>query len=520
MKRYQYIILFFAGACMLASCKKDFLELYPEGQVNVENFYKSTKDFQQAITGAYVPLRDVANIAFFMDEMRSDNAHYTYNQKDRGGLGFEQLADFMDDAQNGVISTRYQANYNGISRTNVILDRLATIDFVMAESDKKQIAGEAKALRAHYYFDLVRHYGAVPLHLHEVTSTAGASLPRTGADTIYNQIIADFTDALTALAPPDKFPQSGHITRGAVATELALVYMTLKQFDKAVPLLQSVTQMGYALQNNYKDVFDPAADKKNGKESIFEVQYKATGSGDGQSSGFIYRFIPVTTTTTNLLGVNYNNGSGGWNVPSDDILHAYEPGDQRLHESIALVAGHFNSNVDFIPDSVEQVGYTPPAGVIVRRFVKKYYHPPYTFLPSRTEFNAPENWILYRYADALLMLAESYNETGKPGDALPHLNAVRKRAGLSDITTTDQQQLRDIIAHERRIELAFENHRWPDLVRTGKAIAVMTAYGTYMKQTYGYLLPASFTVTENRLVYAIPFREIQLNKKLVQNTGY
>ena len=518
MKLHQYIISLFAGGCLITSCKKDFLELYPEGQVNVENFYKSTKDFQQAVTGAYVPLRDVANIAFFMDEMRSDNAHYDYNEKDRGGLGYEQLSDFLDDAQNGVIGTRYQADYNGISRVNVILDRLATIDFAMVDADKNQIIGEAKALRAHYYFDLVRHYGAVPLHLHEVTSTTGASLARTSADSIYSQVLADFNDALAVLAPPAKFPQSGHITKGTVATELALVYMTLKQFDKAVPLLQSVTQMGYALLSDYSSIFDP--NNKNNTESIFEVQYKATGNGDLQSSGFIYRFTPVTTNTASLLGLTYNNANGGWNIPSDDILNAYESEDKRLDKSIALCAGHFNSNVDFIPDSVESVGYTPPAGVIVRKFIRKYYHPPYTILPTRTEYNAPENWILFRYADALLMLAESLNETGQGAQALPYLNAVRTRAGLQDITTTDQQQLRDIIAHERRIELAFENQRWPDLVRTEKAISVMNKYGEYMKQKYGYLLPAAFTVTQNRLVYAIPFREMQLNNKLVQNPGY
>jgi hypothetical protein len=516
MKTYSFLYLVAGCLLFLTSCKENFLELYPEGQINEQNFYKTTLDFQQAVNGAYVPLRDIANIAFYMDEMRSDNTHYEYNAKDRGGLGYEQLADFLDDAQNGVIATRYQAAYNGISRTNVILDRLAGITFVMADADKKQISGEAKALRAHYYFDLVRHYGAVPLHLHEVKDSRNAYLARSGVDSVYTQIIQDFTDALGLLSAPAKFPASGRVTKGMVATELALVYITRKDYAKAIPLLQSVTTMGYTLLDNYKDVFDPT--KKNNAESIFEVQYR-TGANDGQSSAFIYRFLPVSPSSQNMLGVNYNNSIGGWNIPTDDLLSQYEPGDKRLEPSIGVVAGHYNSNTDFLPDSIVSINARLPASVIARRFIRKYYHPPYT-LPTRTEYNAPENWPVFRYPHALLLLAEALNETGASAQALPYLNQVRKRAGLKDVTATAQADVRAAIDKERRVELAFENYRWLDLVRQDKAIAVMTAFGKVQKEKYGYLLPTSYTVTNNRLVYAIPFREMQLNTKLVQNTGY
>jgi hypothetical protein len=525
MRPVIYTILTFL---LFSSCKNNFLNEFPEGQLNEKNFFKSTADFQQAVTGAYAPLRGaidatrgtyvagsgINNIAFFMDEMRSDNTHYDYNAKDRGGLGYEQIADFLDDAPNGVVLSRYRAAYTGISRTNVILDRLQTIDFTMTEADKNVITGEAKALRAHYYFDLVRHYGAVPLHLHEVKTAGDAFLARTGVDSIYQQIISDFTDALGLLAAPAKFPQSGHITKGMVATELALVYMTQQKFDLAVPLLQSVTTMGYDLLPTYAEVFDP--NKKNSIESIFEIQYK--DGTDGQQGNLIYRFIPVTPNTLNILGITYNNTDGGWNVPTDDMIAAYEAGDKRLDESIAVIEGTLNSNTDFIPERIVSiVGYAgPPAGKIAKRFIKKYLHPPYTLVN-----NTKDNWPVFRYADVLLMLAESLNETNKSGEALPHLNRVRRRAGLlNDITTTDQAQLREIIAKERRVELAFENKRWLDLVRTNKAVAVMNAHGLVMKATYGYLLPTSYNVNDNKLVFAIPFAERQINNKLTQNLGY
>lgn len=517
MKAKHILSIVLGGLVLTTGCKEEFLELYPEGQINVGNFYKTTLDFQQALNGAYVPLRDVSNVAFFMDEMRSDNTHYDYNPKDRGSIATEQIADFLDDSQNGIVATRYQANYNGISRTNVILDRLAGIDFPMAEADKKQIAGEARALRGHYYFDLVRHYGAVPLHLHEVADPQKAYLARSSVDSVYAQIIDDFSTALTLLNPPTKFPQSGRITKGMVATELALVYMNRKEFAKAVPLLTSVTQMGYSLMPNYSDIFDLG--RKNNAESIFEVQYRV-GPNDLQSSGFVYRFLPLTPNAQKIVGLTYNNSNGGWNTPTDDIIAQYEPGDKRLEASIGVVAGKFDANSDYAPDSVVSISRKLPANVIARRFIRKFYHPPYTALPTRTEYNAPENWIVHRYAQVLLLLAESLNETGASAQALPYLNQVRKRAGLPDITQNQQAALRPLIWKEERVELAFENHRWLDLIRTEQAIPVLTAFGATQKAKYSYLLPTSYNITANRLVYAIPYRETQLNAKLVQNPGY
>ena len=513
MKTLKYILVLGASALLLASCKKSFLELYPEGQMNEGIFYKSTQDFEQALTGAYVPLRDVANIAFYTDEMRSDNTEYDYNQKDRGGAGYEQLADFMDDANNGVTATRWEADYNGISRTNVILDRLASITFNMADSDRNQITGEAKALRAHYYFDLVRHYGGVPLYLHEVKTRSTAYLPRASADSVYAQIISDLTDAAGLLQPPS-FPQTGKITRGMAETELALVHMTRQDFADAVPLLRDVTTMGYTLLPSYADVFDPG--NKNSRESIFEVQYMA---GDqGQQSTFMYYFIPATTDTKNILGISYNNSShGGWNIPTQNLIDAYEPGDKRLDATVGVIDGHYDANTDYVPDSVVSiVGFAgAPNGETAKLFAKKYLHPPY-----QEVFNTADNWPVYRYSGALLLLAESLNETGASADALPYLNEVRKRAGLGAVTVTDQSALRSAIAHERRVELALENHRWLDLVRTQEAIPVMTAFGVHQKAIHGYLLPNSYDVTQDRLIFPIPFREMQVNSELTQNPGY
>jgi len=130
--------------------------------------------------------------------------------------------------------------------------------------------------------------------------------------------------------------------------------------------------------------------------------------------------------------------------------------------------------------------------------IQKEYNAPYTGVTQ--EYNTGDDWYVYRYSDVLLMLAESLNEQGQPGAALPFLNQVRQRAG--------------------RVELAFENHRWFDLVRTGQAIPVLTAYGMRQKAALPFLLPNSFNVVQTKLIYGIPSKDVMTNPGLGQNPGY
>ncbi len=521
MRRNKILIYLALSTVAFSACKKDFLTLYPEGNLNEGLFYKSTTDFQQAVNGAYGPLRDISNNAYWMDEMRADNAYFEYNSRDRGNAATENLVTFLDDASSVVTQNRYQADYTGVTRTNVVLDRLAAATFAISDSAKNAIIGEAKALRGHYFFDLVRTYGGVPLVLHEVTTAEQAYVARASAEQVYTQVISDLTDAMNLLtAPSFSAASTGRVNKGSVATELAAVYMQRKDYAKASPLLQSVAGMGYALMPSFRDVFDPNKKLASvNRELILDVQFQSGTTL--QSSNFIYRFTPITTNTMNLLGVSFNNTIGGWEVPTDDLISNYDTAtDTRFDASVGIVEGTLDASSNFIPSRVVSAkGYTAPAGVIAKRFAKKYYYPPYPNLNQNTD----QNWPLYRYSDALLMLAEALNETGNSAGALPYLNQVRTRAfgaGKGQVTVTDQAGLRAAIAKERRLELAFENKRWQDLIRTDQAITVLNAYGVKQKQMFGYLLPQSYNVTASRLLYPIPLREIQLNSQLTQNPGY
>ncbi len=491
-------------AALTTACTSDFLNLPPQGSVTASTFYQSGADFDQALTGAYQVTRPALTgiSSWLMGEMRSDNTHYEYNGALRGTPELkEQLADFTDNDQNQHTNDKYYADYLGIARANIVLNRLPGAG--LKADVTGPITGEARFLRALFYFDLVQYYGSVPLYLSEISAPGESYLGKSSVEDIYKIIIADAQDAVSKLPVP-KFPQTGRATKGSAAMLLAHVYMVRKDYAGAETLLRTVAQMGYTLLPDYASVFSPA--NKNSTESIFEVQFQQ--GNQGQGSDFTYWFIPASTTTKPITGVDGNVSEAGWNVPTAEMIAAYEKGDKRLDASIGLVEGTGVIG-NFTPTGVVSiVGYTPKTGIVAKPFVKKYLH-------AHSQIrNTDDNWPIYRYADALLLLAESLNEQSKTGEAVTLLNQVRTRAGLAPTTQTSQVQLRDAIARDRRLELAFENKRYLDLVRTGKAVEVLTAHGATLKGLYSNIQARAYTDIGTKLLAPIPYREKQINSLL------
>ncbi|MCE6990197.1 RagB/SusD family nutrient uptake outer membrane protein [Dyadobacter sp. CY323] len=497
------------GAAVLSSCKEEFLDLAPPTNLSSATYFKTEAQFDQALVGAYETLRGMVAAGAYMDEMRSDNTFFTYYAADRGPANWvEDIIMFRDNPQTTVTNGRYRNNYTGIARVNAIVDRIGAAG--VPEPAKNRILGEALFLRAFYYFDLVQHYGGVPLHLKDVVSVDDAFLARSSVQQVYDQIVTDLNAAMPKLAEATVFPQSGRATKGAAKMLLAYAYMSKpeKEYAKAEAELLDITKMKYQLLTDYASVFNPT--NKNSSESIFEIQFQEGNTG--QQSDFIYTFLPKTTNASLLVGLPVSTLSrGGWNVPTEELVKSYETGDKRLPASISVIQG--TQTGDNFTYEVEKnvVGYTPQAGKTYRYFIKKFLNPPY-----QREFNTNDNWPVFRYAGAMLLLAECLVQQGKAASALPYINAVRARAGLPALTTATAEN----VANETRHELAFENHRYTDLIRTGKAIPVLTAKGNEMKRLYTFVPANAFEVTESRLVYPIPFRELQLNNQLEQNLGY
>ncbi|MBC7423132.1 MAG: RagB/SusD family nutrient uptake outer membrane protein [Ferruginibacter sp.] len=511
--KFLYITILTAG---LLSCKKDFLNLLPETSLSSASFYKNQTQFNQALVAAYSPLRGIVHTGIYMDEMRSDNTFFTRYNANRGlETSTESIPEFLDDANSSAQpnspGNRYGNDYSGIAMVNTILNRITTVD--IPQGAKDSISGEALFLRAYYYFDLVQHFGGVPLQLTELTAPAQAFQPRNTVDEVYKQIATDLTTAIPILPTVTSFPQSGRASKGAAKVLLAYAYMSqpTKNYAGAEAQLLDVTKMSYQLLPNYADVFDP--NNKNNAESIFEVQYMSD-LVSGQQSDFAWIMIPKTLNSEVLTG--YHGGTmnifSGWDVPTQEMVASYETGDARLAASIAVIEGTISGVEDYTAKNLKSpVGFVPTPGLTNFYMIKKYFHPPYA-----TEFNTPDDFPIFRYSGALLLLAECLVDENKSGDALPYLNQVRIRANLAPLAAATAGN----VANEMRHELAFENHRWTDLVRNGKAIEVLTAKGQRLKALYGWLLPTSFNVTNDKLIFPLPYREIQINNKLTQNPGY
>ncbi|MCE7043779.1 RagB/SusD family nutrient uptake outer membrane protein [Dyadobacter sp. CY312] len=493
--------LFILGA-LLSSCSDDFLTKVPETVVSAADFYKTESDFQQAIVGLYNPLRTLYGTgladagAWSMGEMRSDNTTFSFNAGNRGYADREYVDLFTDDANSGATSNKYNNNYIIIGRANQVLRTIDAAAF--DETQKNNFKGQALFLRAFCYFDLVQYYGDVPLALIPPTSFEQTSLPRSPKADVYKQIIADATLAASLLPDPSK-QIKGYVANGAAYALLGNVHLVLKQWTEAENALTKV--QGYSLMSDYAAVFDP--NNKNNVESIFEVQYLDEPTA-GSASNFAYNFLPILADPGVIPGFpsGNTNSYAGWNTPTPDLINIYDQSDKRKAASIGFYNGE---------------GYTN------RPYIKKFTH------GAKIAPNTNDNWPVYRYAEVLLMLAEAQNEQGK-ATALANLNAVHahSRTGLAPIASTGQAELRELILKERQIELAFENKRWLDLVRSGKAVAIMNAQGAKIRanpEAYYYPkgispVSGSYTVTESKLLFPIPQRELRLNPDIEQNPGY
>lgn len=492
----------------LSACN-NVLEVQPETFSGTTTYYQTPDQVDRAVFGAYSYLQTIygggANgPMWLLAEMRADNTTYEYNGSNRGLVLNETVDDFVTTPDNTGVSAMWNNTYAGILQCNTILDRIEGVKYADPTA-KNRVIGEAKFLRALHYFNLVRLFGDVPLLTHETQSYDGAfTSTRTKTDSIYQLITADLKDAITALPTRAALPanQKGRATQGAASMLLAEIYMTQKNWAAAAPALASVLSMGYTLNPSYDAVFDPAV--KNGSESILEVQY-AEGVVN-ESSIFTQRFIPLTSARDLTFGTTDQGNAGGWNIPTRDILRSYDPGDVRKNASVGFYVNAANRNENDVA-----FGDTIP-------YVKKTYHRYST--PGRTN----DDFQIYRYGETLLDYAEALNELGRTAEAYPLLDQVRVRAGLAATTPgLSQADFRDTVIHEQRVELAFEDKRWFQLLRTGRAISVMTAHITDLK-TYaaanGRRGSLASAVTQPMLLYPLPVREVTTNVGLQQNPGY
>lgn len=482
---------------MLASCS-DFLDKSPKYAVDPET--EVSDDVAVALTNACYKALQSSNLynqrMWTLDIVAGNSMVGAGGGTD--GLETVQASNFIAQSDNDMALYLWRSPWVGIGQCNIVLASLPQAENV-SKSIKNRCMGEAYFLRAHYYYILVRLYGGVPLRLEPYNPGESTAIARATLEQTYDQIISDCKNAIDLLPAKAEYAdeEKGRACRDAALAMLADIYLTLaprqtSYYEDVIDLCNEITNLGYDLSAcKYEDNFD--ATINNGAESLFEVQY--TGSteydfwGTDNQASWLSTFMGPRNS-------DFVAGSYGWNLPTAEFVSQYEAGDKRK-ELTVFYDGCPDFDGKAYRSSYSNTGYN------VRKF-----------LVSKTissEYNTnPNNFVVYRYADVLLKKAEALNEMGQPEQAAASLNIVRKRAGLPKVSGLSQEAMREKIIHERRMELAFEGHRWFDMIRIKNG-----DYAIQFLQSIG-----KTNVNKNRLLFPIPQTEMDANILMTQNTGY
>lgn len=490
--KHTFIGILSTCALGLASCD---LNIMPESYIADINFYKNEAEVNTAVIGCYGGMHNSLNIEWALTELRSDNTRMNGTRSSNDA--FMQLL-ALDlgtmDASNPNIRTYWEATYQNINNCNTLLNP-GVMSVVEDEKKRAQFEGEALFIRAYHYFNLVRLFGPTFLVTEEVSMQESLRKDRSSVQAVYTQIINDLKLSVDDLQDVTYNSNDlGRATALAAKSLLAKVYLTLGNYEAAQPLLNDVvTAKGETLSVRYAEVFDVT--KEMNDEIIFAVRYKGGSLGIG--SPFANTFAPQNS------GANVITGSGdGKNYPTKEISAAYSKEDLRKEVSMA------DTYYDKSKEMEAQVAY-----------VKKYLS------EVAVRYDAENDWPILRYADVLLMYAEVLNEVEGPSAGLKYLNLVRERAGLPEIESsevTTRNVFRTYLEKERRLELAFENQRWFDLLRWGKAIEVVNKHIQETEWDFysGYTQQIN-KLKEHQLILPIPQSVIDNNPGVItQNPNY
>lgn len=447
----------------------------PKSILAPENFYQTQEDAVSGVTGVYESLMGLYAWFFYLSELPSDD----YVVSPGAGGDMHQLSQYNFTPTLWVLGANWGDSYRTINRANAVLDRIPAIN--MPEAVKARLLGEARFLRALTYFNLVRMYGDVPLIDREVKSLAEAVVARTPAEQVYALIVSDLEQAIQALPTRDQYGAAdlGRASKGAAQALLAKVYLERKDYTNAARLAGEVINSGkYRLLADWKDNFRIALEFSN-SESIFEIDYDRE-----KTWGTWYLLFALPS---NVPG----GDAYGLLSPSPELVALFSEGDERGNGGTFIYPGWKDARG-------RTWNWTQPSGPA---FNKQLDETSPNNMESRGWSALNNNWIVLRYADVLLTYAEAVAEGGAAtaGSAEQRLNEVRVRAGAAPVSGLSPAALRQEIRNERRREFVFEGHRWFDLRRWGLLRSVKNA-------------PSEF--------FPLPQSEIDLNPKLVQNSGW
>ncbi|GAB2781392.1 RagB/SusD family nutrient uptake outer membrane protein [Rhabdobacter roseus] len=452
-------LLLLGSALMLSSCG-ELLELAPPSSIVAENFWKTAGDAEAGLMSAYNFMQNSMTQNFIIVPLvLSDDS------RANSGGNFTRHEGFVATSVHGNVLDHWIALYQTIHSANDVLVNVPNISDPAIQKDR--ILGEAYFLRGWAFFQLTRTWGKVPMPLEPSKSSAqDFNLKRSEVVDVYAQITKDLLEAERLLPATHTNNNRARPAKGSARAWLAKVYLQQPQPNYALALAKCEEIMAdpqYRLVPgaSFADIF--AVGKQNTTETIFEMSFRPNRSTEGHD---------LDNDTVQFPGSSFRLR------PHQKIINAFAASTGDLRAAASL--GTFNNNV----------------------YIRKYEQAP----PGTSNRGSQTSNIVYlRLADIILLRAECLNELGRTNEAIPYLNQIRERAGLLPTTASTRAEVKLAIENERFLELAFEPHRWFDLIRWDKAVGTV---------------PNLTEANRDRILWPVPARELDLNPNLDQNPSY
>ncbi|ERJ58939.1 RagB/SusD family nutrient uptake outer membrane protein [Sphingobacterium paucimobilis] len=501
--------LFFVGC-------KNFLDTKPSDFYSPEEYYNTEAQLNTALVGVYDPLGSSELYSYNISSMFGTEADEGYYN--RSSAEGPQIYDFT--SAHTRIRTTWQKLYQGIHRANLVLANVNKPE--MSTSARNIIIGEAKFLRAFYYFLLVTNWGGVPLVTQPTESPIDNGVARNTDKEVYEFILAEMKEAEAKVRDIEAVGNAGRVNKSAVRGILARVCLHMagyplndhSKYAEARDWVKKVMDSGHALNPDYKQIFiNYAQDKYDLKESIWEVEFWGNGSDTYSEAGWIGVRLGVATSDV-TLGFRY-----GIIRTTEKYYHLFEDSDVRREWTIAPYKYSGKTPVNHGPSDIYDRD--------IAKWRREYE------LDKSTSLTA-QNFPLLRYSDVLLMYAEAEtmaSNTAPSPQAFEAINQVRRRAfalpihtpdPMVDLSGLDHEQFMKVIKDERSRELGFEGLRKHDLIRWGDFLTVMKDMEVELSigGAPSFAVWAFTNVQPKHVLFPIPVREMALNKQLTQNPGW
>ncbi len=461
--KYLYILAATIAFLLLTASCDDFLDRLPYGETRIQDVPEDDLEAMSAgaLFDAYAHMRQMGvsgRPLISMYSIIADDADKGSLPTD-GGPHIQMEAFTFSPNGNLFINSAYTTNLEGVAKSNKAIHYIDSLYTKSEkEAEKQGLIAESRFLRGFYYYNLARLYGGMQL-LEKRLTVDDPIPPRSTLQETYDFIEKDFKFAIDCPLPSKSewgMKWAGRATKGAAQAYLAKLYMLQNRWSEIYSLTSEIISSGeYDLNTPYDKIF--REEYENCSESVFEIQAETN------------LYTDAKTEFAQIQGVRSVDLDLGWgfNVPSAKLLDEYEEGDPRK-EATVLVRGTTMDDGTFIPESAANLYYNKKVYI---RANERAAHP-----------DKQGGWVnvrLVRYAEIVLIHAEACNELGKTQEALDALEMVRARARgnnnavLPKVTVTSKQDIFNAIVHERRIELALEFERYPDLLRWNQAETVL-----------------------------------------------